>query len=82
MDQPIVTTPSGKIKGSWMTSRRGREFQAYRGIRYAEPPVGELRFQVAYNGNIILQALLSLASSSSSADTVPLKLKLFLFLFQ
>ncbi|XP_013194783.2 juvenile hormone esterase [Amyelois transitella] len=44
-EDPITMTPSGTIRGSWMRTRRGRQFQAYRGIRYAEPPVGELRFQ-------------------------------------
>ncbi|CAH2057989.1 unnamed protein product, partial [Iphiclides podalirius] len=43
--QPVVVTPSGIIRGSMMESRRGRPFEAYRGIRYAEPPVGPLRFQ-------------------------------------
>ncbi|KAJ0171720.1 hypothetical protein K1T71_012483 [Dendrolimus kikuchii] len=42
---PVTVTPSGSIRGSWMTTRRGRQYQAYRGIRYAEAPVGELRFQ-------------------------------------
>ncbi|CAK1589398.1 unnamed protein product [Parnassius mnemosyne] len=42
---PIVVTPSGTFKGSMMLTRRGRPFEAYRGIRYAEPPVGPLRFQ-------------------------------------
>ncbi|XP_045540267.1 esterase E4 [Papilio machaon] len=42
---PVVITPSGPIRGSMMQTRRGRDFEAYRGIRYAEPPVGELRFQ-------------------------------------
>nr|AJN91195.1 carboxylesterase [Cnaphalocrocis medinalis] len=44
-DGPVTVSPSGQFRGSWMTSRRGRQFQAYRGIRYAQPPVGELRFQ-------------------------------------
>ncbi|XP_072946192.1 carboxylic ester hydrolase-like [Epargyreus clarus] len=42
---PVTVTPLGPIKGSWMTSRRGRRFESYRGVRYAQPPVGELRFQ-------------------------------------
>ncbi|CAK1547561.1 unnamed protein product [Leptosia nina] len=42
---PLVQTPSGRIVGSLMTSRRGRTIHAFRGIRYAKPPVGELRFQ-------------------------------------
>ncbi|KAM3957249.1 juvenile hormone esterase-like [Aphomia sociella] len=44
-DGPLVKSPSGSFRGSWMETRRGRQFQAYRGIRYAEPPIGELRFQ-------------------------------------
>nr|AJN91192.1 carboxylesterase [Cnaphalocrocis medinalis] len=44
-EEPITKSPSGQFRGSWMTSRRGRRFQAYRGIKYAEPPVGNLRFQ-------------------------------------
>ncbi|XP_026735556.1 venom carboxylesterase-6-like isoform X2 [Trichoplusia ni] len=54
---PLTVTPSGQFRGSWMESRRGRRFQAYRGIRYAEPPVGELRFQppkpiLTYSGEV------------------------------
>ncbi|KPJ20505.1 Esterase FE4 [Papilio machaon] len=44
-ENPIAMTPSGPIRGSMMQTRRGRAFEAYRGIRYAEPPVGKLRFQ-------------------------------------
>lgn len=43
---PIVKTKLGEIKGRSMTSRLGQSFLAFRGIRYAEAPVKELRFQV------------------------------------
>lgn len=43
---PIVDTPMGRFRGSMMQSTAGREFLAFRGIRYAKPPVGQLRFKV------------------------------------
>jgi len=36
----------GKIKGSVFKSRNGRDFQAFQGIPYAKPPIGDLRLQV------------------------------------
>ncbi|CAH0403286.1 unnamed protein product [Chilo suppressalis] len=42
--EPVTVTPSGSIRGSWLQTRRGRRVQAYRGVRYAAPPTGELRF--------------------------------------
>ncbi|XP_075152889.1 juvenile hormone esterase [Haematobia irritans] len=41
----VITTALGKIRGTLLTSQRGRNFYAFRGIRYAKPPVGELRFK-------------------------------------
>lgn len=52
---PIVHTGLGSIRGSILESRLGRKFYAFRGIRYANPPVGALRFRppepvTAWNG--------------------------------
>jgi len=35
----------GRVHGINLTSRLGVEFHAFRGIRYAEPPLGDLRFK-------------------------------------
>lgn len=45
-EQHEVTAPIGKIRGSTMTSRLGKKIYSFRGVRYAEPPTGQQRFQV------------------------------------
>ncbi|KAH8313271.1 hypothetical protein KR067_003474 [Drosophila pandora] len=39
-----VDTDLGRVRGTNLTSRLGLPFHAFRGIRYAKPPLGELRF--------------------------------------
>jgi hypothetical protein len=43
---PIVNTSLGRLQGLTSFSRDGREYFDFRGIPYARPPVGELRFEV------------------------------------
>ncbi|CAL7947112.1 unnamed protein product [Xylocopa violacea] len=42
---PKVETALGSISGYYKTSRIGKRYEAYEGIPFAEPPVGELRFE-------------------------------------
>jgi hypothetical protein len=42
-----VKIEDGFIMGSVMKTRLGNDFYAFRGIPYAEPPLGDLRFQVS-----------------------------------
>lgn len=46
-DEPVVITGLGRVRGSVLRSRLGELFYAFRGIRYAKPPVGDLRFKVS-----------------------------------
>ncbi|XP_011180224.2 juvenile hormone esterase [Zeugodacus cucurbitae] len=41
---PIIETSLGKISGSVLTTRKGRDIYSYRGIHYAKPPTGLRRF--------------------------------------
>lgn len=43
---PTVKLGLGVLQGNIMTTRKGLEHYAFRGIPYAEPPVGKLRFKV------------------------------------
>ncbi|XP_076754889.1 carboxylic ester hydrolase-like [Xylocopa sonorina] len=42
---PKVETALGSVSGYYKRSRIGRRYEAYEGIPYAEPPIGELRFE-------------------------------------
>ncbi|XP_069689981.1 juvenile hormone esterase-like [Periplaneta americana] len=43
--QCFVSKQQGSVQGSQMTSRNGRNFCSFRGIPYAAPPIGPLRFK-------------------------------------
>uniref|UniRef100_A0A182NP54 Carboxylic ester hydrolase n=1 Tax=Anopheles dirus TaxID=7168 RepID=A0A182NP54_9DIPT len=43
--RPTVYTSHGAIEGKMLTSRLGKQFYAFRGIPYAQPPIEELRFR-------------------------------------
>lgn len=46
MSHPIVTVKQGKLKGAIVKNVLGGKYIAFRGIPYAVPPVGNLRFKV------------------------------------
>ncbi|XP_046744721.1 venom carboxylesterase-6-like [Diprion similis] len=43
---PRVNTPLGTIEGFYNTSSSDKKYEAYQGIPYATPPIGELRFEL------------------------------------
>lgn len=48
-DELKITLPhGGAIQGKYLTSHRGHGIRAFLGIPFAEPPVGELRFQAPF----------------------------------
>jgi hypothetical protein len=48
MDNLIVTTEQGKLRGSTDVDFSGRKYLKFQGIPYGKPPIGELRFKVFY----------------------------------
>lgn len=46
-NEPIVNTRTGHIRGLVQESITGDKYLAFKGIPYAKPPVGQLRFEVS-----------------------------------
>ncbi|KAJ8687651.1 hypothetical protein QAD02_023445 [Eretmocerus hayati] len=44
-DKPELETKFGRIRGLWLKTTRGAKIAGFRGLPYAEPPLGELRFE-------------------------------------
>lgn len=51
MDRPIVTVKQGKLQGIFEENVLGSRYIAFKGIPFAAPPVGKLRFQVILLSN-------------------------------
>ncbi len=47
-DTIIVETNYGPVRGIKRTSAVGDQFFSFRGIPYAKPPIGNLRFKVSF----------------------------------
>jgi Carboxylesterase family len=47
IEETLVETTLGKINGSFFHTRLDKKFIGFRGIRYAESPVDNLRFRVS-----------------------------------
>ena len=52
-DAPVVNILPGAVLGTRQLSRNGTEFFSFRGIRFAEPPVDELRFKVSIQCTLV-----------------------------
>ena len=61
-DAPIVKTVSGQVKGSLMNTRLGKIIYSFRGIYYAEAPIGEKRFKVDLINKLLLMEQLNICS--------------------
>lgn len=49
MSRPVVETRQGQLRGVQLRDHDGKEFFGFKGVPYAKPPVGQLRFEVRKN---------------------------------
>lgn len=48
MNRPIVTVAQGKLQGIFQENILGSRYLSFKGIPFASPPVGVLRFKVLF----------------------------------
>lgn len=65
-DTKIIETKSGKIRGVRETTLiKNMDFYSFKGIPYAKPPIGELRFKVSFTK---CRLLLRISDSTSKME--------------
>ncbi|RVE43337.1 hypothetical protein evm_012008 [Chilo suppressalis] len=47
MSNPIVSVKQGKLKGSSQKLFDGSTYYSFKGVPYAQPPIGKLRFKIS-----------------------------------
>lgn len=47
MKEPIVQTKNGTLRGVVQRNVENEDYCAFKGIPYAQPPIGDLRFKVS-----------------------------------
>lgn len=54
MPEPIVKIKLGQLRGTVNEDVNGESYYSFKGIPYAKPPVGKLRFKVINKTNNLL----------------------------
>ncbi|KAK5647706.1 hypothetical protein RI129_002598 [Pyrocoelia pectoralis] len=76
MAEPVVTVKNGALKGKIAKDYRGATYYSFKGIPYAKPPVGSLRFKapVPHDDWKGIRSAAEHGSASSSKDFLSYKL--------
>lgn len=77
MNRPIVTVAQGKLQGIFQENILGSRYLSFKGIPFASPPVGVLRFKVTFlssSNNLGFIFILSLSLCKN--------ISIFLFVYQ
>lgn len=54
MNEPIVKISAGHLLGTTKKSIEGYTYHAFKGVPYAKPPIGKLRFEVKYYRKMLI----------------------------
>lgn len=49
MNYPVINSTAGQLIGNIQQSYEGVDYYSFKGIPYARPPIGPLRFQVNFS---------------------------------
>lgn len=53
MTSPIIKVEQGELQGGEGITENGKKYFYFKGIPYAEPPIGDLRFKVSFTNYLL-----------------------------